>query len=163
VQPSEVKARHILIRPKLDSADIQRARAVADTVLTLWKSGTPYDTLVARYHDRRNEDTNVPAFDRSQLPPAYATAFEGKNAGDFAGPFSIEDKQTGAPKFVVARITETSAGGDYTVADLRSTIRDQLQQERSIRRLLDQLRKEVYVSIRVDDLVRGEGPGGDAP
>ena len=68
-----------------------------------------------------------------------------------------------ASNIVVARLTETSAGGDYTVADLRSTIRDQLQQERSIRRLLDQLRKEVYVSIRVDDLVRGEGPGGDAP
>ena len=132
-------------------------------MLQLWKSGTPYDTLVARYHDRRNEDTNVPAFDRSQLPPAYATAFEGKNAGDFAGPFPIEDKQTGAPKFVVARVTETAAGGEYTVADLRTTIRDQLQQERSIRRLLDDLRKQVYVAIRVDDLVSGERPGESAP
>ena len=163
VQPADVKARHILIRQKLDSADIQRARAVADTVLTLWKSGTSYDTLVARYHDRRNEDTNVPAFDRSQLPPSYATAFEGKNVGDFAGPFPIEDKQTGAPKFVVARITDISAGGEYTVADLRTTIRDQLQQERSIRRLLDDLRKEVYVSIRVDDLLAGERPAIATP
>ncbi|HET7457221.1 MAG TPA: peptidylprolyl isomerase [Gemmatimonadaceae bacterium] len=163
VQPAEVKARHILIRPKIDSTDIARAHAVADTVLTLWKSGTPFDTLVARYHDRRNEDTNVPAFDRSQLPPTYATAFEGKNAGDFAGPFAIEDKQSGAPKYVVARVTEINPGGEYTVADLRSTIRDQLQQERSIRRLLDDLRKDVYVSIRVDDLVPSERPGAAAP
>lgn len=158
VQPAEVKARHILIRPKIDSADVARARVRADSVLARWKANTPFDTLVAHYHDRRNEETNVPSFDRSQLPPAYATAFQGKGVGDFVGPFAIDDPQSGSPKFVVARITEANEGGDYTVADLRTSIRDQLQQERSIRRLLDDLRKQTYVSIRLDDLASAVSP-----
>jgi hypothetical protein len=35
------------------------------------------------------------------------------------------------------------------VADVRDRIRSQLQQEKTARRILDQLRKELYVSIRM--------------
>src|SRR5689334_8864600 len=51
VQPGEVKARHILIKPKIDSADIAAAKVRADSVLALWSAGVNFDTLVARYHD----------------------------------------------------------------------------------------------------------------
>jgi hypothetical protein len=36
------------------------------------------------------------------------------------------------------------------VADLRQQIRDELKQERSIRHLLDGLRKDKYVSVRIE-------------
>src|SRR2546423_2878255 len=49
VQPGEVKARHILIKPKIDSVDVAAARLRADSVLAIWKNGkAPFDTLVAR-------------------------------------------------------------------------------------------------------------------
>ena len=38
-------------------------------------------------------------------------------------------------------------GGDYTVADVRDKIREQLVQERQFRRMLDQLRREQFVKI----------------
>src|SRR5207302_10547720 len=38
-QPQEVKARHILIKPKMDSADVAAARLRADSVLAIWKNG----------------------------------------------------------------------------------------------------------------------------
>jgi peptidyl-prolyl cis-trans isomerase SurA len=148
VQPAEVKARHILVKPKVDSADVARARARADSAATQWRSGVPFDTLVARYHDP-DEDKVIPPFDKTQLPPSYQKAFEGKKAGEIVDPFPIDDRKTGASKFVVAQIVEENPGGDYSVSDLRETIRDQLSQERAVRRLLDQLRKETYVSIRL--------------
>src|SRR5258705_1948493 len=45
VQPREVKSRHILIRPALDSADVARAKTEADTVAKQWGAGVPFDSL----------------------------------------------------------------------------------------------------------------------
>jgi peptidyl-prolyl cis-trans isomerase SurA len=146
-KPSEVKVRHILIKPEFDSTDIARARVRADSVLRLWQSGTPLDTLQKRYHDPDELEGSLEPFPRQQLPPSYATAFEGKGKGDYVGPFSIDDPRRGVPKFVVAQITESIEAGDYTVQDLREQIRQQLAQERSYRRLLEQLKKEVYVAL----------------
>jgi hypothetical protein len=87
--------------------------------------------------------------DRAQLPPSYTAPLQGKGAGDITDPFTITDPATNHPKFVVLQVTEMSNAGDYTVADLRETIRSQLQQERSFRRLLDGLRRATYVSIRM--------------
>ena len=53
VQPAEVKARHILIRPRIDSADVARARLEADSVAAQWRAGVSYDSLAAKHHDAR--------------------------------------------------------------------------------------------------------------
>jgi peptidyl-prolyl cis-trans isomerase SurA len=149
VQPAEVKARHILIRPVLDSNDVARARMQADSVYTAWKNGASFDTLLARYNDPREYALITDPVERDKLPQSYATAFSGKLDGEIVPPFPIEDKSVGVPKFVVAQITKAVEGGDFTVADLRETIREQIAQEKSMRRLLQQLRKETYVSVRL--------------
>jgi peptidyl-prolyl cis-trans isomerase SurA len=149
VQPAEVKARHILIRPKVDSADVARARALADSVATVWRGGVSHDSLAARHHDPAEYKSLLDPFPREQLPAPYQAALEGKATGDITDPFPIEDRASGLPKFVVAQLVSQTEGGEYTIADLRTTFRDQLAQERSIRRLLDTLRKDVYVSIRM--------------
>ncbi|MEO6447548.1 MAG: peptidylprolyl isomerase [Gemmatimonadaceae bacterium] len=159
IQPAERKARHILIKPKYDSADVTRARLRADSALALWRSGTPFDTLVARYHDIASDEAKgvLEPFDRSKLPESYQTAFTDKNNGDFVAPFEVEDRQRGVPKFVVSQLVNVQTEGEFTVQDLRNQIRDQLSQEKSYRRLLDGLRKETYVSIMLDG---GETIGG---
>ncbi|HSA56640.1 MAG TPA: peptidylprolyl isomerase [Gemmatimonadaceae bacterium] len=146
-RPSEVRARHILIRPQYDSSDVERARQRADSVLQQWQRGVAFDTLVARYHDRDEVESVLEPFPRDSLPQSYGEAFQGKNSGEFVGPFPIEDRQRGVPKFVVARVTESIEAGEYTVADLRDRIRGQLAQERGYRRLLDMLRKATYVAV----------------
>ncbi len=152
VQPAERKARHILIKPKYDSADVARARLRADSVLMLWEKGTPFDTLVAHYHDVASDEAKgvLEPFERSRLPESYQTAFAGHKNGDFISPFEVEDKQRGVPKFVIAQLVNVVDEGEYTVQDLRNQIRDQLSQEKSYRRLLDGLRKETYVSVMLD-------------
>jgi hypothetical protein len=52
---------------------------------------------------------------------------------------------------VVAQITVMKEGGDYTVTDLRQQIRDQLAQERGIRRFLDGLRRQMFVAVMLDE------------
>lgn len=146
-RPSEVKVRHILIRPRYDSTDTQAARQRADSVLQQWQRGVPFDSLVARYHDRDEVENVLEPFPRDSLPPSYRQAFEGKKSGEYAGPFAIEDRQRGVPKFVVAQVTEAIEAGEYTVEDLRDRIRSQLGQERGYRRLLEMLRKATYVAV----------------
>jgi peptidyl-prolyl cis-trans isomerase SurA len=149
VQPAEVKARHILIRPAIDSADIARARVEADSVAAEWRRGASFDSLALAHHDPSEERVVPEPVDRAQLPPSYTKPVEGKRAGDITDPFTITDPGTGKPKYVVLQVTEIHEAGDYTVADLRETIRSQLQQERSFRRLLDSLRRATYVSVRM--------------
>jgi peptidyl-prolyl cis-trans isomerase SurA len=149
VQPGEVKARHILIRPVIDSADIAAAKLRADSVLAMWKGGTNFDTLAARYHDSEEEKGSLQPFDRAQLPDSYRAAFEGKGTGAFIDPFPIDDPARAAKKFVVAQILKADDGGEYTLADFRNQIRDQLAQERGMRRVIEQMRREIYISVRI--------------
>jgi peptidyl-prolyl cis-trans isomerase SurA len=149
VQPGEVKSRHILVKPAIDSTDDARARAEADTVAQRWAAATPFDTLVKRYHDPLEETTILTPIARDSMPESYRQAFTGKKAGETVV-FPIQGVQ-GHPKFVVAQLVTVDEGGEYTLADLRERVRQQLQQEGSIRRLLDTLRKQVYVSIRMEN------------
>ena len=114
-----------------------------------WRSGATHDTLAALHHDPAEYRSLLDPFPREQLPKPYQDAFEGKTTGEITAPFAIDDRSSGLPKFVVAQLVTQTEGGEYTIADLRGTFRDQLAQERAIRRLLDSLRKDVYVSIRM--------------
>jgi len=160
VQPAERKVRHILIKPTYDSSDVGRARLRADSALALWKSGTPFDTLVTRYHDIASDEARgvLEPFERSKLPESYQTAFTGKGESEFVEPFAVEDRQRGVPKFVVAQLIAVQEEGDYTIQDLRNQIREQLGEEKSMRRLLDALRGEMFVSIMLDEPKKASSP-----
>jgi hypothetical protein len=53
---------------------------------------------------------------------------------------------------VVAQITFLDEAGEYTLAEYRDRIRQQLSEEGSFRRLIDSLKKSSYVSVRYDPL-----------
>jgi parvulin-like peptidyl-prolyl isomerase len=148
VQPGEVKVRQIRIDPAVDSSDVARARIEADSVLKAWQAGASYETLSARHHDKPEEKT-VPDYVRDSLPPSYREAIGDKGVGAFAGPFPVANPTNGTSKFVVLEITSAEAGGEYTVADYRTRIRDQLASAKLIRRAIDMVKKETYVSIRL--------------
>ncbi len=151
VQPAEVKSRHILIRPSLDSADETRARAVAVDVAKSWRAGASYDSLTTKHHDEAGaEEKTIPEYPRDSLPETYRNAIEGKKLNEILDPFPIADVQSGSNKFVVAQITFLDEAGEYTLAEMRAKIRSQLSEEHSMRRLIDTLKKQNYVSIRFD-------------
>jgi peptidyl-prolyl cis-trans isomerase SurA len=147
VKPAEVKGRHILVKPEYAVSDTLRAKARADSALALWRSGTPLDSLIKWFHDRDEVEGSLEPFPKEQLPPSYRDAIGTHQKGDFVGPFPITDNQRGVPKYVVMQLTDVIEGGDYTVQEVRERMRQQLSQERSFRRLLDQLKRETYVRV----------------
>lgn len=145
-KPSEVKSRHILIKPAYAPDDTARARQRADSALQLWRSGgMPFDSLVKRFHDAVEAEGSLEPFPKEQLPPSYRDAIGDRPKGEFVGPFPIADRGRGVPKFVVLQLTDVIEAGEYTVEEVRDRMRQQLGQERSFRRLLDQLKRETYV------------------
>jgi peptidyl-prolyl cis-trans isomerase SurA len=149
IRPAEVKARHILLKWNVDSVDVKRAKGEADSTLAQWQRGARYDDLVAKHHDEAELRLMADPVPRDSLPEAYRNAMADKKAGEYVGPFEIPNPQNGTVKFVVLQVTTAEEGGDMKVSDVRDRIRAQLQQEKTARRILDQLRKEIYVSIRM--------------
>ena len=148
VQSAEVKARHILIAPVIDSADVAAAKVEADTVAAQWRRGVPYDSLVAHHHDATEEKGVLQPFPRDSLPPSYTAAVTGAKAGDITAPFQLANPR-GPPKYAVLQIVTATDAGAYKESEIRDQIRAQLADERSIRQLLDDLRKQTYVSLRM--------------
>jgi peptidyl-prolyl cis-trans isomerase SurA len=151
VAAGEVKARHILIRPKLDSADLARAHLEADTVAKAWRAGAPFDSLAKKHHDyaAKEETSILEPMPRDSLPESYQRAFAGKQPNDIVI-FEIPDPQRGIPKVVVAQLLTAKPGGDYTLKEMSDLVRNRLADEGGVRRYLDSLRKKTYVSIRLD-------------
>jgi peptidyl-prolyl cis-trans isomerase SurA len=148
VQAAEVKARHILIAPVIDSADVAAARVEADSVAAQWRRGVSYDTLAAKHHDATEEKGVLQPFNRDSLPASYQAALVGAKPGAITNPFQLTNPR-GAPKYAVIQVVTATEAGEYDQAEIRDQIRAQLADERSIRGLLDQLRKQTYVSLRM--------------
>ncbi|MCU0633631.1 MAG: peptidylprolyl isomerase [Gemmatimonadaceae bacterium] len=150
VQPAEVKARHILIMPEIDSVQVEKARVRADSVLTAWKTGANFDTLASRFSDEPTHFRSMPETVRDSLLPEYKAAFEGKKDGEFVGPFALGNTGIGT-EWAIAQLTLVREGGDVELKDIKDRIRDQLAQEKSMRRVTDTIKKGTYVSVRLDD------------
>ena len=162
-QPAEVKARHILISPKVDSLDVARARLEADSVVAALKAGAPFDSLAKKHHDfpSGEETTLLTPFPRSQLPPAYQVAFGDRKAKDIVE-FPIAGNTNVPSKFVVAQLASVDVGGEMTLGEVKERFRSRLAEEGGVKRLMDTLRKATYVSVHKDALLIAPPPAAPA-
>lgn len=152
IQVGEVKARQILIVPKMDSSDIARARSLADSVATMLKNGAPFDTLARKYNDYagKEETSLLNPWVRDSLPLSYQNAFASKQAGDIVT-FQIagSGQRPDIPKFVVAQLASVNEAGEYTLPEMKALVRAQLADRGGVRRYINQLRGQTYVSVRL--------------
>jgi len=149
VNAGEVKSRHILITPTIDSTDVAAARREADSVAAQWRAGASFDSLAKKHHDYRSgeETTLLAPFPRAQLPTQYQQAFADKKPKDVVV-FDIPGNANIPVKVAVAQINSVEEGGDRTLAEVKEMFRQRLAEEGGVRRLLDGLRKQAYVSVR---------------
>jgi peptidyl-prolyl cis-trans isomerase SurA len=150
VQTGQVRASQIMLAPKIDSTDVARAKVLADSVAAMWKAGVPFDTLTRKYHDyaAKEETSLLTPFVRDSLPPSYQTGFAGKKANDITV-FQIPGSSD-IPKFVVAQLVTVDEGGERTLAEMRETVRNNLAERGAVRRYIDALKRQTYVSVRLD-------------
>jgi len=144
VRGGERQARHILIRPEITEADVARARTLADSIATAVRGGASLTQLAAR--------TNTPPDQRTlrdvlpeRLPTEYGQAMGQAAPGTIVGPFQLNEG--GGPSFVIAKVTDRRAGGDYTLADVRDQIRERIIQQRQVERLVGELRQVTAVTV----------------
>ncbi len=146
VQPAEVQARHILLVPHIDSAQVDSARARAESIRSALMAGASFDSLQRLYHDRSAERQaeSVPV---TKLPENYAKVLgDSVAAGTFLPVFTMPG--SGREQFVVLQVTDRRPEGEIKYEDVRDRIREQLGQQLAIRRYLDRLRRSTYVEIR---------------
>jgi peptidyl-prolyl cis-trans isomerase SurA len=146
VQPAEVQARHILLVPHIDSAQVDSARARADSIRSALIAGASFDSLQRLYHDRSAERQaqSVPV---TKLPENYAKVVGDSVApGTFLPVFTMPG--SGRDQFVVLQVTDRRPEGEIRYEDVRDRIREQLGQQLAIRRYLERLRRSTYVEIR---------------
>jgi peptidyl-prolyl cis-trans isomerase SurA len=153
-QPGEVKARQILIVPKIDSADFQRAAKLADSVAGLWRAGTPFDSLAKKFHDYagKEETSLLTPWPRDSLPQTYQAGFRDKKAGDIVA-FQITGsaQRPEVPKYVVSQLITVDEGGERTLPEMREAVRTELAQRGGVRRYIDQLKKQTFVQVKLDE------------
>lgn len=145
-QPAEVQARHILLTPAIDSANVARARALADSIRALVVAGASFDSLQRIHHDHsaEREAEEVPA---DKMPEAYSKVIAQADSGTILPVFAVPGS-SGREQFVVVQITSRRPEGDIRYEDVKDRIRQQLGQELAIRRYIDRLRQGTYVEMR---------------
>jgi peptidyl-prolyl cis-trans isomerase SurA len=146
IQPAEVQARHILLIPAVDSANVDSARSLAEMVRARLLAGASFDSLQRQHHDRsaEREAEHVPA---DKLPEDYGRVIGQADSGTVLPVFTIPGSG-GREQFVVLQVTSRRPEGDLRYEDVKDRIRQQLGQELAIRRYIDKLRNGTYVDIR---------------
>ena len=148
VAPGEVKSRHILIRPATDSAALVSTRLLADSIAAALRAGASFDSLAAKYH-KPDEPKLIPTpVPLDSISPQYKSALQNLKAGEVSEPFMVPDA-SGLPTMRIVAITGVVAPREYTIDDWRTMIRDDLSFRKGMRRLIERLRKEVYVSVQL--------------
>lgn len=144
VRGPERQARHILIRPELNEADVAAARARADSVMTAVGAGANLVTL-AREYDTPAGEIELDRIPLDRLPPAYATAVGSAEAGSLIGPVEIQGPM--GSSWAVIRVADRTEAGAYTLDDVREQIRERLQQQVMVEQLVEELRQQMYVAV----------------
>lgn len=150
IRGDERLARHILIRPDMTDQDTTAAHELADQVAAALRSGADVDSLIALYGDP-TERSSLTDFPQDRLPPEYQQALTGVQPGDVLGPFQLSMPGV-ASKWIVAKLIDRDSGGEWTLDDARESIRTQIQQERMLQRVVDNLRESTYIEKRFEGL-----------
>ena len=146
-EPAEVKARHILISPKLTDANWAEARARADSAAQYLRDGVTLDSVMRLYHDNdAPEQSYAERVPISDLPQAYQDAISDAEPGDVLGPITVE--RPGGEKYAVILFQEKLAEGEYTFEELRERLRRTLADQNGIARYVESLRQTSHIEIR---------------
>lgn len=146
IRDNERSARHILIQPEISDADVARARAVAEDVAERVRAGGEIDDLADEYNDPA-ERTRVGPLPRDQLPAPYNTALAEVTPGTVVGPIRLSDPV--ADKWAVVKVTQAAEAGTYTLDDVRTQIKQQLERQKLIDEVVAELRTRTYIDIRL--------------
>jgi hypothetical protein len=107
--------------------------------------------LYDEFSDPLAEDSMTIAFDQlEELPPAYGVLAR-VSGGEVVGPLEYQAGagEPGDVRFAVVKVVGVREAGAYTLDDLRAQLATQIQQERQRERIMEDLRAQAYIEIRM--------------
>jgi peptidyl-prolyl cis-trans isomerase SurA len=149
-QPAEILARHILVTPEISAAQIAIARGRADSLhdaLARGGVGASFDSLAKIYADPQEPKLAEEA-PLTDLPPEYQKVLASDTTVGLKAVIA-EGADTRRPKFVVLEITARHDAGDLSFEDVKLRIRQSLGDQLAIKHFVDQLRRQIYIDIRL--------------
>ena len=149
VRGKERSAQHILVSPDVTPEDTAHYHQLAEDVAAALKAGADVDSLI-RVHGDPSERASLTQFARDQLPEEYNAALEGASAGDIVGPVTMQVPGPTADKWIVAVVIQISAAGEWTLDDVRESMRQQILQEKMINEVVEDLREKTYIDVRFE-------------
>lgn len=149
-QPAEILARHILIRPEISEAQVAIARRRADSLhdaLARTGASASFDSLAKIYADPQEAKLAEDA-PFTDLPPEYQKVLSSDTTVGLK-PVIVEGGDTKHTKFVVLEVTGRHKAGELSFDDVKIRIKQSLGDQLAIRHFIDQLRRQIYIDIRL--------------
>lgn len=154
IRGAERQLRHILIKPEITDADVERAREQAREVARRLEAGDRATELATTLGDP-DAQVRVGPLVRDSLPAPYTllsnpdrAELAGGSRGEVVGPLLLEDPRT--RRFLVARIVATEEARPATYEDYRDVLRRNLARQKMIEEMLEELRRRTRVELRLD-------------
>lgn len=131
----QVNVRHILLRPHVSSADLEKARLNLDSLRNEIVKGKFTFDEAARYasHDKdtrnnrgvmMNQKTGSSRFEMQDLPPEVATVVEKMQPGDISQAFVMKDPKRNQDVVAVVRLTSRTPGHRANLAEDYNQIKE---------------------------------------
>ncbi len=148
VRGAERKASHILISFDIGEQELQETHDLANELKDRIAAGADVKALHDEYGGQELPDSLSVATDQlADLPPGYAEALQGAEAGSVFGPIQFgEDVRANVTVGIVADVRDE---GTFSFEDLQPVIRDRLQREKILEELMRRLRERAYVDVRL--------------
>lgn len=131
----QVNVRHILLRPHVSSADLEKARLNLDSLRKEIVGGKFTFDEAARYasHDKdtrnnrgvmMNHNTGSSRFEMQDLPPEVAVQVEKMQPGDISSAFVMKDPKRNQDVVAVVRLTSRTPGHRATLSEDYNMIKE---------------------------------------
>lgn len=144
----ERKGRHILISPEVTPAQVEEAKATAREVARQARAGGDMDSLYAEYSDPEAPDSLTVTQDQlNQLPPGY-DLLSAVPEGDVVGPLEYQNGR-GETRIAIIKMTQVREAGAYTFEDVKGQVAQQLQRQKQVARIIEDIREKTHIEIRM--------------
>ena len=150
VRGPERQSRHILIIPATSDADSERLLERGREVAEKMKAGVDIDSLAKAVGSTELRTQVEVMRDRlQQISPQYAENLASAKKGDVVGPFLVQ--QGDRMSAVIVKVDNVREAGEQSWDDpaVRAVFRSQIEQQRLISELIDELRRQTYIDIRL--------------
>ena len=143
VRGGERRVRHILIQPDITAKDVETNDALAESFAARLSAGETWADL-----GLEPDTANLMLTQIAQTSRAFAVAIQNARPGDVVGPVKMDDPR-GEDVWTFARVLEMTAGGAAEFFEFRDGIVERLQTERLNELVVEGLRDQAYIDIRL--------------